>query len=321
MATAVMGMHRSGTSLTARLLNLAGMYLGEEDEMVPASANNAKGFWEHRPLLELNDEILAHFGGRWDCPPILGCCALAAPRLEPLREKANAIVTASFDGQPHWGWKDPRTTLTLPFWQEILGEPLGCVVCVRNPLAVAASLQKADAMPVAHALALWQFYTERALLNTRPETRVIVFYEDFFTDCAAALTPALKLAGLPPLVPGSARAGDVVGFVDARLRHHRFTPDDVQNSPDVPDEIRRLYALLRERSPAADAFALSRRRPELDRLFRLQCCAYALYLENNRLQTILDSPVHKIVHRLAAPARRFAGVHRVATRALRAVAR
>lgn len=321
MATAVLGMHRSGTSLTARLLNLAGMYLGEEDALVPPGANNAKGFWEHRPLLELNDEILAHFDGRWDVPPFLGQCRLADAKLEPLREKARAILEKSFDGAARWGWKDPRTSLTLPFWEDILRGRLSSVVCVRNPLAVAASLHTADGMPTAHGLALWQFYTERALLNTQPETRVIVFYEDFFADCGAALAPALTLAGLAPLVPGGAREEAVTGWVDANLRHHRFTPEDVADSADVPDETRELYALLRERDPAADAFAAGRQRPEHARLFRLECRAYALHLENHRLRGILDSPPHRLVHRLAGPARKFAPLHRLATRALRAAAR
>lgn len=321
MATAVLGMHRSGTSLTARLLNLAGMYLGEEDALVPPAANNAKGFWEHRPLMGINDEILAHFDGRWDVPPFLGQCRLTDAKLEPLREKARAILEKSFDGAAHWGWKDPRTTLTLPFWEDVLDERVNSVLCVRNPLAVAASLQKADRMPTAHALALWQFYTERALLNTRPETRVIVFYEDFFADCAAALAPALTLAGLAPLVPGSAREEAVTGWVDANLRHHRFTPEDVEHSPDAPDETRELYALLCARDPAADAFAAGRQRPEHARLFRLECRAYALQLENVRLQGILDSPPHKIIHRLAGSARKFAPLHRLTTRALRAAVR
>ena len=33
---------------------------------------------------------------------------------------------------PVWGWKDPRTCLTLPFWQDVIGS-IRYVICIRNP--------------------------------------------------------------------------------------------------------------------------------------------------------------------------------------------
>ena len=46
-------------------------------------------------------------------------------------------------GYDHWGWKDPRNSLTLPFWKELLPN-LKVVVCVRNPIEVIASLRRAS---------------------------------------------------------------------------------------------------------------------------------------------------------------------------------
>src|SRR5215813_13113765 len=73
----IAGMHRSGTSMVARLLNLAGVYLGREDELIPANQGNPEGHWEHARLVEINDAILSELGGGWDCPPDLA--ALADP--------------------------------------------------------------------------------------------------------------------------------------------------------------------------------------------------------------------------------------------------
>ena len=58
----VMGMHRSGTSLTARLLNLMGVYFGPEDALMEADRFNPKGYWERKDVYQLNKTILQHAG-------------------------------------------------------------------------------------------------------------------------------------------------------------------------------------------------------------------------------------------------------------------
>ena len=58
----ILGMHRSGTSLLARI-NLLGVYLGPPNRLMPAAPENPKGFWEYQPIMELNNEILARLGG------------------------------------------------------------------------------------------------------------------------------------------------------------------------------------------------------------------------------------------------------------------
>ena len=42
----VVGMHRSGTSIVSRLLNLLGAHLGPEDDLMPPKPDNPTGFWE-----------------------------------------------------------------------------------------------------------------------------------------------------------------------------------------------------------------------------------------------------------------------------------
>src|SRR5262245_13262787 len=65
----IAGMHRSGTSLFARLLNLGGVYLGRDDELLAGGPSNPDGHWEHEGLMQVNEELLAECGGGWDCPP------------------------------------------------------------------------------------------------------------------------------------------------------------------------------------------------------------------------------------------------------------
>ena len=65
----ILGMHRSGTSLLTRMLNLIGVYLGPEQLLMHPNFANPRGFWEHDEIVSLNDEILRRLGGIWAEPP------------------------------------------------------------------------------------------------------------------------------------------------------------------------------------------------------------------------------------------------------------
>src|ERR1700687_3100040 len=55
MPVAIAGVHRSGTSLIARALSSCGLYLGDENELMPPGAGNDEGFWENVKFVEIND--------------------------------------------------------------------------------------------------------------------------------------------------------------------------------------------------------------------------------------------------------------------------
>ena len=57
----IAGMHRSGTSMVAKLLSLCGVYLGGEEELMPPDNYNADGYWENLGFVEINNSLLSHF--------------------------------------------------------------------------------------------------------------------------------------------------------------------------------------------------------------------------------------------------------------------
>ena len=65
----ILGMHRCGTSLITRVVNLLGWHLGAEERLMKADQFNPKGYWEHQSIVDLNDEILRRLGGSWRDPP------------------------------------------------------------------------------------------------------------------------------------------------------------------------------------------------------------------------------------------------------------
>src|SRR5437899_1224414 len=111
----VLGMHRSGTSVLARVINLLGVHLGPAERLMKASPWNPRGFWEHEGIVNINDEVLSRIGGTWDCPPVFTAGWHESRDLDDLRDRAWRLIAEDFAGAPLWGWKDPRACLTLPF--------------------------------------------------------------------------------------------------------------------------------------------------------------------------------------------------------------
>lgn len=245
MPVCITGMHRSGTSMVAHLLSKAGLNLGPEAALMPATAENPAGYWEHRDFTALNDDILSHLGGGWDCPPPL-TADWSDPALAALRPRAETLI-AGLASSPPWGWKDPRSSLTLPFWQTLL-DPLKVVLVVRNPLEVASSLRERNGLSFALGLTLWRLSYERALAAAPPADRVLTHFDAYFADPAAELLRVVTGLGLDQhldAVAATASTGDDGPIARDRFRHHHFTAQDLA-AAGVDASIRALYATLCE---------------------------------------------------------------------------
>jgi len=120
---------RSGSSLTARIMNILGVYLGREEGLVPGSDHNRKGYWEHENIISINNALLdrlgidySRAGANWTGEPVFPAGWEMDPGLRDLSKLASELIQAEFSGHPVWGWKDPRTCFTLPFWKRLLPE-------------------------------------------------------------------------------------------------------------------------------------------------------------------------------------------------------
>jgi O-antigen biosynthesis protein len=239
-----LGMHRSGTSLVTRALNLLGVYLGPDSRVMTSGHDNPTGYWEYRPFVDINDELLARFGGTWDEPPVFPADWLHDPCLEDLKESARALVFEDFPATPLWGWKDPRACLTLPFWQEAIG-PMHYVLCLRNPSAVLASLARRSAMSGEKAERLWLAHVEPTLSQTIGQPRIVVCYEDIIEDWPRELRRLAAFIGNPargddPLVHAAMGA-----FVERELCHHRMSMEDLARDPRISFTTKSLYLAMR----------------------------------------------------------------------------
>lgn len=234
----IVGMHRSGTSMVTRLLKDCGLFLGAEEELAGPAADNSEGFWENRNFVGLNEEILARFGGTWGEPPALPTRWEFGPAVEPLLGRAGELV-ARFGRHRHWGWKDPRNSLTIPFWRRLI-PALKFVVCVRNPLEVAHSLFVRGDPAGATEFRLWLHYYRQILSTVPPPSRVVTHYHSYFEDAPAELR---RVAGWLGLDPSEETAERARAHVSGALRHHRVTTDELK-AAGASDEVVELYLSL-----------------------------------------------------------------------------
>ena len=217
----VLGMHRSGTSAVTQLLALAGCDLPAD--VMPGDAHNAKGYFEPWRIAVLNDERLRAAGSAWDDPFAYPFRPLPEGEEAAWRTRAGDLFDAEFKDAAVPLMKDPRATVLLPLWREVLAARAvapRCVIPVRHPLAVAGSLARRDGFAAAKSVLVWSAYMLAAEAYTRDLPRAVVGYDGLLADwrAEAARIEAAHGAPLPALTPAAGRGIDA--FLTAELRHN-----------------------------------------------------------------------------------------------------
>jgi hypothetical protein len=233
---------RTGSSLATRALALLGLDPGSQSHLLEGQpGDNPKGFWEQQPIIDLNDDLLAALGGVWWDMPRLPDSWQEDSRLDALRERARELVRELFPAGGEWVWKDPRATITLPFWQAAIG-PMRYVVSARPPAEVAASLGARSEVlhPWRESTRLYFRLLRDSLRHTAGAERIVVFYEDWFDDFDGQVERLARFA--TGRRPSDTQRTRLRAFFEDDLRHHDATRDRRQLDP----EIRDAYALLRE---------------------------------------------------------------------------
>lgn len=158
----IIGMHRSGTSMLTRLLGTSGVFIGRR------LTRNAESTFMNR----LNYWVFDQASATWDQPNGVDHL-LAHDEVRPYVSQYLAGVTrgpasARYLGlgrwlkyrsmhtlDEPWGWKDPRSTYTLPLWLEIF--PGARVLHIkRHGVDVAQSLRARHRLASANAIARYR---------------------------------------------------------------------------------------------------------------------------------------------------------------------
>ena len=212
----VLGMHRSGTSCIAGMLQSAGMESGEINKW---SVDNQKGNRESKTVTQINDNILMQSGGSWKSPP------------ETINLKGahsnqrDALLKPLVEGFRPWVLKDPRLTITLQFWLGAV--PNAHLLGVfRSPIDVATSLSIRDSMSLADGLRLWQKYNSR-LLKYHLETKIpLIHFPDSSEFLSSSLEQNLQDWFETEISEKILTPTRLIEFIDQKLIHHQFSSEN-----------------------------------------------------------------------------------------------
>ncbi len=226
----IVGMHRSGTSSLAGSLQERGLCLGQ---VFTENPHNAKGNRENAQVMDLNERVLAASGGAWDAPP------KNLTWSEELSQHRDQLI-ASYEqaSQGPWGFKDPRTLVTLPFWEAGLRH-INVVGTFRHPLSVAQSLRQRSGMRVEQGLELWRIYNRKLLKVWQRQPFPLISFDvppDEYSEAICRASAQLRIQ--QPLGDSS--------FFDRNLRHHTQLQDRTALSEDdllTYESLKNIYSM------------------------------------------------------------------------------
>ena len=246
-AIIVVGLHRCGTSALTRTLSLAGATL-PRNLMLPGDGlatdgNSRSGFWESRPLAEVDEAALQSARTAWDDPVEPTDEWFASASAARLQTRLARTIQTEFGDAPLFIAKDPRISRLVPLWARALAD-LGIeparVIAVRNPIEAASSLALRDgfSMPKGHWLWLRHFLV--AERDTRGMSRAIVSFDELLSDWRGVLDRVGGMLALP-LRASEEIAAEIDDFLAPALRHHVVSSTELATREDIPGALREAF--------------------------------------------------------------------------------
>lgn len=241
----VVGMHRSGTSALTRMFSLLGCDLPKT--IMGGNETNETGHWESTPICRLNDRILESAGTSWDDWQAINPGWFRSPRAAQFRDEALALLREEFGESRLFVFKDPRLCRLAPFWLDVL-EAAGVrplvVTPVRNPLEVAASLEKRNGFDPSIGLLMWLRHVLDAEAATRGLPRYFTSYDRLLAGWGRLAADAAEALGMSWPRQSERTAIEIETFLSDRLRHHRAAPEAVVDNPLHAAWLRDAYRIL-----------------------------------------------------------------------------
>ncbi len=238
----ITGMHRSGTSLIASLIQEAGVNIG--DQLIGPAKGNPRGHFEDADFNLYHARLLRRFGLNFLAQ---NTSALGELTPEAIQEAMSLIEQRN--GREVWGWKDPRTTLFLDVWHTLLPRP--CYLFIyRHPVEVVLSLfrrsESHDVEVLANpliGLRVWQVYNESIINFYRhhPGISLLCHISGITADIESFIELASRKLDLPLCL------GNASHLYHAEDLNQKVFPDQVnavlrQIAPETVDLYEQLEA-------------------------------------------------------------------------------
>ncbi|RIY01373.1 glycosyltransferase [Aureimonas flava] len=258
-AILIVGMHRSGTSALAGLMNHLGIDV--PGDLIPPAFDNPKGFFENRRFVQFDDRLLGEIGFAYDdavrIPDDTFRTAVVGDAVDRLRR----LALHELGDAPQVLVKDPRICRLLPVWIPALegaGRTVATLHPLRDPFEVAQSLHKRNEFPLEQGLLLWLSHVLAAERDSRGRPRSFLMFDAVMGDWRAVATRIAADLDLswPRTFEDAAPA--VEDFLSSDLRHHAAQPRPAAAPGTLEalvDETWNALAALIDRADDPDAMA------------------------------------------------------------------
>lgn len=220
----VLGMHRSGTSMVTRLLNLAGLHL--PDDLLGADRGNEEGHWEPFFLMARNQAFLKAIDSSPNDWAKIDLTALPADLLMSYKADLHSWIAAQREGCDSLLIKEPRLCRMADPLLDVLdaqGMQTRIILPLRNPLEVARSLEVRDKTPLREGLLIWLRHVLDAERVSRGRVRSFVTYEALLADWAGQTRRMGRDLGLDALQQVHDHSEAVDAFINPTSRHHSIS--------------------------------------------------------------------------------------------------
>jgi len=221
----VAGFHRSGTSAFTRVISLAGAHISERQ--IETNDFNEKGYWESSELVRIQDDALVDAKRDWDDLRAIPPSWVEGPEGQRHIKRLQSFLLNETAGHDITVIKDPRIGMLMSLWQRALEntdiEAL-YVIPVRDPIAVARSLQRRNGFSAEKSLWLWLNHNLAVERQTRGQKRVFVDYMTLLDNPLITLEKIWEVLDLSaPKIDENTRKS-IVDFVTPALNHSDAGP-------------------------------------------------------------------------------------------------
>lgn len=246
----VLGPHRSGTSLAARMLECLGAV--NSTNLNPPNEFNPRGYFEDWDVYQFNEHVLLPALGRsWHSLGVIDWSVPPPETLAQMRTEAGNILARNYStGHRVSVLKDPRISRLLPFWLPVLeqaGFKPAAVFCLRDPRGIARSLNQRDKTSQVHGqlLSLVTWLSLASDWGDAPAA-FIRFSDVLRSPRETSLRVAARLGlRLPP--DFERRIADFTGgHVDPGLCNNGTDHADFAGETKLLEPVRQCFAALRE---------------------------------------------------------------------------
>lgn len=272
----VLGMHRSGTSLTAEIVHAMGFAVpGHSLDAIDSI--NAHGFWESQEVVDADESALSAAQLKWYhiCP--VGHVFKDMQDFDSRVAEASEFLKAESGRLGDLVIKDPRLCLLWPLWFAAADRSVFDIKVIfvnRHPSSIASSIKKRDGFSSFSSHLLWLYYFFSVFGAKDFPELLYLNYEDLLVDGwkNESISSFLGVDGVS--------SGDWSGIVDPALQRN-ISLQFPENSA-ISELERRVYTAFSHGAIYSSFEFLSREAAEFDRfIFNSSDLIYALNESNN----------------------------------------